>query len=121
MYLAEGRDEYRDPVEFFRRTYLTESLRELLANAILRLTGQGGDRVVQLQTNFGGGKTHSMLDLFLLASGRLLAELPGVERALVEAARRPGDQRQRGEGAGRADPAADCPGTGPHRPRQRED
>jgi len=42
VYLGEGSDEYRDPVEFFRRTYLTESLRQLLANAILRLTGQGG-------------------------------------------------------------------------------
>jgi len=88
VYLGEGSDEYRDPVEFFRRTYLTESLRQLLANAILRLTGQGGDPVVQLQTNFGGGKTHSMLALFHLASGRRFADLPGVERALEEAAKR---------------------------------
>jgi len=88
VYLGEGSDEYRDPVEFFRRTYLTESLQQLLANAILRLTGQGGDPVVQLQTNFGGGKTHSMLALFHLASGRPLAELPGLERALEEATRR---------------------------------
>jgi len=88
VYLGEGSDEYRDPVEFFRRTYLTESLRQLLANAILRLTGQGGDPVVQLQTNFGGGKTHAMLALFHLASGRPLAELPGVERAVEEATRR---------------------------------
>jgi len=90
VYLGEGSDEYRDPVEFFRRTYLTESLRQLLANAILRLTGQGGDPVVQLQTNFGGGKTHSMLALFHLASGRPLADLPGIEKALEEAARRLG-------------------------------
>ena len=34
-----------------------------------RLTGQGGDPVVQLQTNFGGGKTHSMLALYHLFSG----------------------------------------------------
>jgi hypothetical protein len=88
VYLGEGSDEYRDPVEFSRRTYLTESLRQLLANAILRLTGQGGDPVVQLQTNFGGGKTHSMLALFHLASGRRFADLPGVERALEEAAKR---------------------------------
>jgi predicted AAA+ superfamily ATPase len=91
VYLDEGSDEYRDPVEFFRRTYLTESLRQLLANAILRLTGQGGDPVVQLQTNFGGGKTHSMLALFHLASGRLLADLSGLERAVEEATRRAGN------------------------------
>jgi len=88
VYLGKRSHEYRDPVEFFRRTYLTESLRQLLANAILRLTGQGGDPVVQLQTNFGGGKTHSMLALFHLASGRPPAELSGVERAVEEATRR---------------------------------
>ena len=34
-----------------------------------RLAGQGGDPVVELQTNFGGGKTHSMLALYHLAAG----------------------------------------------------
>src|ERR1041384_7978307 len=57
VHLGEGTDEYRDPVEFFRRTYLTESLRGMLVGAVKRLAGQGGDPVVQLQTNFGGGKT----------------------------------------------------------------
>ena len=32
-------------------------------------SGKGGDPVVQLQTNFGGGKTHSMLALYHLFSG----------------------------------------------------
>ena len=36
---------------------------------IQRISGQGGDPVVQLQTNFGGGKTHSMLALYHLFSG----------------------------------------------------
>ena len=61
-----GADEYLDPVEFFRRTYLTDSLRGMLAGAAQRLAGTGGDPVVQLQTNFGGGKTHSMLALYHL-------------------------------------------------------
>ena len=61
-----GADEYLDPVEFFRRTYLTHSLRGMLAGAAQRLAGTGGDPVVQLQTNFGGGKTHSMLALYHL-------------------------------------------------------
>src|SRR5262249_50238995 len=69
VHLGEGTDEYRDPVEFFRRTYLTESLRRMLVGAVRRLTGKGGDPVVQLQTNFGGGKTHSMLALYHLFSG----------------------------------------------------
>ena len=69
VHLGEGTDEYRNPVEFFRRTYLTESLKGMLVGAVQRLAGQGGDPVVQLQTNFGGGKTHSMLALYHLFSG----------------------------------------------------
>ncbi len=84
VHLGEGSDEYRKPVEFFRRTYLTESLRKLLVNSVRRLTGKGGDPVVQLQTNFGGGKTHSILALLHLFSGAKAAELPGVETVLAE-------------------------------------
>lgn len=73
--------EYADPVEFFRRTYLTEGLEEMLVTGIKRLTAQGGDPVVQLKTSFGGGKTHSMLALYHLCSGQLSLEaLPGGER-----------------------------------------
>ena len=43
---------------------MTEGLRDLIVNGVKRLTGAGGDPVVQLQTNFGGGKTHSMLALY---------------------------------------------------------
>ncbi len=82
VHLGEGSDEYRDPVEFFRRTYLTESLNKLLVGGIERLAGRGGDPVVQLQTNFGGGKTHSMLALYHLFSGVPPASLPGVESLL---------------------------------------
>jgi predicted AAA+ superfamily ATPase len=85
VHLGEGSDEYRVPVEFFRRTYLTESLRHLLTGAVRRLTGQGGDPVVQLQTNFGGGKTHSMLALYHLFSGAKPGELAGLEAVLKEA------------------------------------
>lgn len=84
VHLGEGSDEYRDPVEFFRRTYLTESLNKLLVGGIERLGGRGGDPVVQLQTNFGGGKTHSMLALYHLFSGVPPASLPGVESLLSD-------------------------------------
>src|SRR5690606_21068074 len=69
VHIGEGTDEYKNPVEFFRRTYLTESLKQLLVGAVRRLESGGGDPVVQLQTNFGGGKTHSMLALYHLFSG----------------------------------------------------
>ena len=85
VHLGEGVAEYRDPGEFFRRTYLTESLKNLLVGAVQRLTGQGGDPVVQLQTNFGGGKTHSMLALYHLFGGIAPTELLGVDAVLQEA------------------------------------
>ena len=85
VHLGEGTDEYKNPVEFFRRTYLTESLKAMLVGAVRRLAGKGGDPVVQLQTNFGGGKTHSMLALYHLFSGVNPSELPGVDAVMREA------------------------------------
>jgi predicted AAA+ superfamily ATPase len=85
VHLGEGSDEYRKPQEFFRRTYLTDSLKRLLVGGVQRLAGQGGDPVVQLQTNFGGGKTHSMLALYHLFSGVQPGELAGVDAVLAEA------------------------------------
>ncbi len=85
VHLGEGTDEYKKPTEFFRRTYLTESLRRLLVGAVQRLTSNGGDPVVQLQTNFGGGKTHSMLALYHLFSGATPGELAGVDAVMAEA------------------------------------
>src|SRR5450755_4590544 len=85
VHLGEGSDEYRKPVEFFRRTYLTQSLNQLLIGAVQRLAGQGGDPVVQLQTNFGGGKTHSMLALYHLFSNATPGELVGIDEVLKEA------------------------------------
>ena len=75
--------EYGDPNEFFRRTYLTTGLQDLLLNGIKRLTAQGGDPVVQLQTSFGGGKTHSMLAMYHLCGGGVgLRDIHGLEELL---------------------------------------
>jgi predicted AAA+ superfamily ATPase len=86
VHLGEGTDEYKKPVEFFRRTYLTESLKRLLVGSVQRISGQGGDPVVQLQTNFGGGKTHSMLALYHLFSGTAASELVSIDSVLQGAA-----------------------------------
>lgn len=77
--------EYGDPKEFFRRTYLTEGLMDLLVTGARRFTGQGGDPVVQLQTSFGGGKTHSMLALYHLFGGQIgFSEIPGGENIVSQ-------------------------------------
>lgn len=85
VHLGEGSDEYRKPTEFFRRTFLTESLKRLLVGGVQRISGQGGDPVVQLQTNFGGGKTHSMLALYHLFGGAAPGDLSGIDAVLAEA------------------------------------
>ena len=74
--------EYRNPREFFARTYLTEGLSTLLVGAAKRLSGGGGDPVVELQTNFGGGKTHSMLALFHMVGGTPVEDLPGLDQLM---------------------------------------
>lgn len=76
--------EYQDPKEFFARTYITQGLRDLLVGAARRLSGGGGDPIIELQTNFGGGKTHSLIALYHLASGVQAKELPGVGDILAE-------------------------------------
>jgi len=84
VHRGEATPEYQEPREFFRRTYLTEGLRHLVTGALRRLSGASADPVVQLQTNFGGGKTHSMLALYHLFAGIPVAELPGLEPVLAE-------------------------------------
>ncbi|MCY4583299.1 MAG: Swt1 family HEPN domain-containing protein [Chloroflexi bacterium] len=84
VHLGEGVPEYRDPSEFFRRTYLTDSLTRMLRGAMERLAGAGGDPVVQLQTNFGGGKTHSLLALYHLFSGIPVSELSGMDAVMQD-------------------------------------
>jgi len=84
VYLGEAASEYQHPTEFFRRTFITEGLQKLLANGVRRIGGKGGDPVVELQTNFGGGKTHCMMALYHLFSGTPVSELPGSDQVLKD-------------------------------------
>lgn len=78
--------EYQDPVLFFQRTFITEGMRLLLDSVVRRLAGKGGDPVIQLQTAFGGGKTHTMLAVLHLAAGKAAASsLTGIP-AILDAA-----------------------------------
>ena len=59
--------EYRDAQTFFRKTYPTQGLVTLLSAIVSRLSGKGkGEAVIQIQTPFGGGKTHSLIALYHL-------------------------------------------------------
>jgi predicted AAA+ superfamily ATPase len=77
---------YQRAVPFFERTYITEGMRQLLTQVAQRLNGVGGEPVVQLQTAFGGGKTHTMLAVYHLATREgSLNDLPGVPGLLDRA------------------------------------
>ncbi len=56
--------DYQDGDLFFRKTYPTKGLQNILDVARKRLQGKSGDSVIQLQTPFGGGKTHTLIALY---------------------------------------------------------
>src|SRR5438128_12365965 len=68
---------YRDARSFYEATYLTRELHRILTDVFAVLAGKSGDRVLQLRTPFGGGKTHTLLTLYHLARSRhLLSDIP---------------------------------------------
>ncbi len=83
---GDGTVEYRDPVEFFARTYVTDGMAGLLLQFLERISGKGGEPVIQLKTAFGGGKTHSMLALYHIAHGRMkLDSVPSLKPVMERA------------------------------------
>ena len=67
---GKGSDDYRDASLFIKKTYLTKGLENLIINVAKRLNGEQGDAVIQLQTPFGGGKTHALLTLYHVIKNR---------------------------------------------------
>jgi hypothetical protein len=68
---SEAPEDYLDPVRFFAGTYLTQGLEALLSDVLREMAGQGaGNRVIQIETPFGGGKTHTLLALYHLIKNR---------------------------------------------------
>ena len=64
VYKGRGVEEYRNSDLFFQKTYQTEGLKTLLDVVGKRLSGKGGDPVLQIQTPFGGGKTHTLIAMY---------------------------------------------------------
>lgn len=59
-----GPEEYKDAETFFKKTFVTKGLDNLYKMVEKRVKGKGGDSVIQLQTPFGGGKTHALIGLY---------------------------------------------------------
>jgi Protein of unknown function (DUF499) len=64
-----GREIYNSPDMFFQKTFFTTGLKNIAKRVILGLNGgqDADNRVISLQTGFGGGKTHTLISLFHLA------------------------------------------------------
>ena len=78
--------EYGDAKSFYERTFITEGMGKLLTQVAQRLNGKGGEPVIQLQTSFGGGKTHTMLAVYHLANRQCaLGDLSGIPALLDHA------------------------------------
>ncbi len=59
---AGTHQDYLNPERFFRGTYPTANLKQLIKDVTERLAGKdGGTPVFLLETGFGGGKTHSLI------------------------------------------------------------
>jgi len=56
-----------DPKPFFAENYQTDGMKELLKQAFLRFSGKSDGAVIKLTQAMGGGKTHCMITLGLLA------------------------------------------------------
>lgn len=66
--LGNGREIYNNPVVFFSKTYFTAGLKTVAKTVIQGLNGNedAENRVISLQTGFGGGKTHTLISLYHL-------------------------------------------------------
>lgn len=86
--LGTAPKDYTDPVRFFHRTYLTQTLLDMAAQTIRRFSGITTETspVFNLTTQFGGGKTHSLTLLYHLANcGNKAKNFQGVDRILLKA------------------------------------
>lgn len=86
VHTGKATPEYGDARAFYERTFITEGMGRLLTQVSQRLNGKGGEPVIQLQTAFGGGKTHTMLAVYHLASRKCpLGDLVGISSLLDQA------------------------------------
>jgi hypothetical protein len=83
VFAKSARPDYLDPELFFSHTYFTENLKQTIRDVASRLNGGEGPAVTEMQTPFGGGKTHALLALYHLVHDPAKAlTVPGVQQAL---------------------------------------
>ncbi len=77
---------YTDPTQFFEMTYITENMRTIFVNVLRAATGNAGQRILEIDTPFGGGKTHCVIALYhLIKNFKVLQKHPKVQDIYKEA------------------------------------
>lgn len=70
--------EYSDAATFFRHSFPTRGMKDLLQAVCKRLSGKGGEiaSIIRLDTQYGGGKTHGLIALTHAVRGMQGVENP---------------------------------------------
>ena len=84
--LGNGREIYKDPNTFFSKTYFTAGLKSVAKTVIKGLNGKSDaeNRVISLQTGFGGGKTHTLISIYHLCNWGKKAITSSFTKELLE-------------------------------------
>ena len=83
VFAGSARAEYLDAERFLAHTYFTENLTQMVRDIVSRMNGGAGPSVTEVQTPFGGGKTHALLTLYhLIKNPEAALNVPAVRTAL---------------------------------------
>lgn len=87
--LGNGREIYQNPVMFYSKTFFTLGLKTVIKRVVSGLNGgqDAENRVISLQTGFGGGKTHTLISLYHIARlGKKAAQTTYLKELIAETA-----------------------------------
>jgi predicted AAA+ superfamily ATPase len=70
--------DYNEPAQFFKKTYFTDGITNLLTMVHSKLETGKGSSVVEIKTPFGGGKTHALIAIYhyLKNGAKVQSQLP---------------------------------------------
>ena len=93
VFAGAASEEYLDPVAFLSQTYFTENLTQMVREVASRLNGGDGASVTEVQTPFGGGKTHALLTFYHLINNPVEAQSLESVRSVLGGLSIPSDAR----------------------------
>jgi predicted AAA+ superfamily ATPase len=70
LVLGKADDLYKNSKQFFSKTFLSNNMRYIITEILKRLHSGEGQHVQVLSTEFGGGKTHTILLVYHLLTDK---------------------------------------------------